>query len=382
MQQIINIASLFIIIATLGLFIFRGGEKIRGLMPVSIFTFAAILFTSGLDAGLLMLPLTEFQGYADEPKYAFTNPAAMEFGFWGFLVWTFYFLTTYYFIKIEPVVKVFEIKWVNILNTLTIIATCAFTSGLFLQNLTGVYLKELDIVANYFIVFAVIAFSIFSSTKLAFIRILSISSTVLFLALVVGMWATSGMGISGFGTHLLEVFDYFPNIHQFLMPIDGWHEFYIMWWFCWSIMIGQFVARFAPDISVRTLLISMLVIPSILLAIWFAVIYGYFVEKIETSSWNIAMVLVGIVFVANSLDSLIRLYTSNLNLEVEKIGLPKYAVLNLVVLIGLTALYQMPKDIFGTIKYVGMAVIFIYAIALVRMGMKWNDLREAYKLAK
>lgn len=148
-------------------------------------------------------------------------------------------------------------------------------------------------------------------------------------------------------------------------------------------MIGQFVARFAPEISVRTLLISMLVIPSILLAIWFAVIYGYFVDKIEISTtWNIAMVIVGIVFVANSLDSLIRLYTSNLNLGVEKVGLPVYAIVNLVVLVGLTALYQLPEDIFGTIKYVGMAVILIYIVAMVYMGMKWNDLREAYKASK
>lgn len=148
-------------------------------------------------------------------------------------------------------------------------------------------------------------------------------------------------------------------------------------------MIGQFIARFTPDISVRALLVSMLIIPSILLALWFAVLYGYFVEGIVISaSWNIAMVAVGILFVANSLDSLIRLYTDNLDIGIKKIGLPKYALFNLVVLIGLTALYQIPEDIFGTIKYVGMAVILIYAVALVRIGMKWNDLRDAYKTAK
>jgi len=29
-------------------------------MPASLFTFNAILFTSGLDVGLIMFPLTEF----------------------------------------------------------------------------------------------------------------------------------------------------------------------------------------------------------------------------------------------------------------------------------------------------------------------------------
>ena len=35
-----------------------------GVTPVHLFTFIAILFTSGLDVGLIMFPLTEFAGYA------------------------------------------------------------------------------------------------------------------------------------------------------------------------------------------------------------------------------------------------------------------------------------------------------------------------------
>ena len=61
-----------------------------GVTPVPLFTFIAILFTSGLDVGLIMFPLAwDFPLYADtaaEPAYAFTNPLALEFGFWGFLL--------------------------------------------------------------------------------------------------------------------------------------------------------------------------------------------------------------------------------------------------------------------------------------------------------
>lgn len=63
-----------------------GNVKVVGVMPVRTLTFIAILFTSGLDVGLIMFPLTEFAGYADisaSPEYAFTNPLAIEFGFWG-----------------------------------------------------------------------------------------------------------------------------------------------------------------------------------------------------------------------------------------------------------------------------------------------------------
>ena len=80
-----------------------GNMKVVGVTPVRTFTFIAILFTSGLDVGLIMFPLTEFAGYADisaSPEYAFTNPLAIEFGFWGFLIWEIYFLPFFYFFVI------------------------------------------------------------------------------------------------------------------------------------------------------------------------------------------------------------------------------------------------------------------------------------------
>jgi len=52
------------------------------------------------------------------------------------------------------------------------------------------------------------------------------------------------------------------------------------------------------------------------------------------------VVAVGILFVLNSLDSLTRLYTGNLNLGVERLGLAKYVGLNWSVLFGLVLLYR------------------------------------------
>ncbi len=110
--------------------------EVIGVTPVHLFTFIAILFTSGLDVGLVMFPLAwDFPLYADtatEPAYGFTNPLALEFGFWGFLIWGFYFLTTFYFCVIEPKVKFFEIPMVKWINNIVIIGTCAFTGALFL----------------------------------------------------------------------------------------------------------------------------------------------------------------------------------------------------------------------------------------------------------
>ena len=119
LHNILVVAVIFILIMSAYLFIFQGSKRVLGKYPLGMFTFTSLLFTAGLDSGLVMLPLTEFPTYQTEADYAFSNPAAIEFGFWGFLVWTFYFLTAYYFLRIEPKIKLFEVpffKYVRELN--------------------------------------------------------------------------------------------------------------------------------------------------------------------------------------------------------------------------------------------------------------------------
>lgn len=372
MQHIISSASSFIFILVIIVLITQGHHKVSGIESARLFTFCTILFTTGLDAGLLMLPLTEFTIYADinaSPQYAFTNPLALEFGFWGFIVWSFYFLTTYYFIKIEPILKIFEIKWIKLLNNITIICTCSFTVALFLQNISQFYLKNLEAIYIYFIIFSIILFSILSSTKFIFIKILSITSSILFIILAIMMWLNSNVGLKGLGEQTLLLMDYFPNIYHFILPIDSYHEFYIMWWFCWSIMIGQFVAKFVPkNITIITLFITMLVVPSIMLAIWFIVIYSFFLNNIVINEqWTFTMVIIGTLFVVNSLDSLIRLYTSNLNLDINTKGMNFYILFNVLVIMFFVCLYQLSSNIFETIKYIGLAVLMIYSFALIKI---------------
>ena len=68
-----------------------GNSRCIGDNHVPTLTFIAILFTSGLDVGLLMFPLVDFKLFSESASYNFANPLAIEFGFWGFLVWLFYF---------------------------------------------------------------------------------------------------------------------------------------------------------------------------------------------------------------------------------------------------------------------------------------------------
>lgn len=359
-------AGIIFTLASIAFCIYKWGNVVCiGVSPVKTFTFIAILFTSGLDVGLIMFPLTEFAGYADietSPEYAFSNPLAIEFGFWGFLIWGFYFLTCFYFCIIEPRVKFFEIPIVKFLNNLVIIGTCAFTAYLLLTNLPW-YLPQIGdgeslALTFYVIVFAVILAAVYSSTDIKYVRILSLSSTYLFLALIAIMWIGAKLSPGVFVERLGMIGNYFGNLHKFALPLNDYHAFYLFWWFAWSIMIGQFTSRFVGGLKTWQVLGALLVFPSIPLAIWFAVLFSYHEQGIDTAGiLSVTMVIVGITFVINSLDSLVRLYTDNLNLTTRRFGKVGYIVGNAVVLCGLTLLFKLD---FLQIQWVGAVVVGLY----------------------
>lgn len=379
-------AGLLFTFAAIAFIVYRWGNmRCVGVTPVKTFTFIAILFTSGLDVGLIMFPLTEFAGYADvaaSPEYAFTNPLAIEFGFWAFLIWGFYFLTCFYFCIIEPRVKFFEIPIIKLINNIVIIGTCAFTAYLLLSNLPW-YVPSLGdgesiISTFYLIVFVVIAAAVYSSTSIRYVRILSLATTYLFLGLIAVMWAGAFLSdkgdISAFVSTVALIGGYFGNIHEFVLPMNDYHEFYLFWWFAWSIMIGQFTARFVGGLRTYQVLGAMLIFPSIPIAIWFAVLYYYSSNGIETAGfYNITMAIVGITFVINSLDSLIRLYTDNLDLTVAKLGKVKYFFANLIALSALTLLFKLD---FLQIQWVGAVVIGLFFTCFgYILVKKFNDVR-------
>lgn len=262
--------------------------------------------------------------------------------------------------------KFFEIPVVKIINNLVIIGTCAFTAYLLLVNLPW-YLPQLGdgetvMPAFYVIVFAAIALAVYSSSKIKYVRILSIGSSMLFIALIAGMWLRAfamgkGSPADFFGTAGM-LGEYFTNLHRFALPINDYHEFYLFWWFSWSIMIGQFTARFVSGIKTWQLLIAMLVVPSIAIGVWFSVLFHYHAEGLKIAALtNLAMISVGVLMVVNSLDSLIRLYTDNLNLTARRMGRMNYVIVNFGIMVMLTMLFQLD---FLRIQWVGALVIALY----------------------
>lgn len=362
MQAILACAVVAVLTVSLALVWRCGNLILSGQMPTRFFAFFAILFTSGLDVGLIMFPLTEFPVYETEQAYSFANPLAIEFGFWGFLIWIFYFLTTFYFCIVEPRLKIFDIPWVKLVNNSIVIATCAFTGFLFLQYLPD-YIEGITPFYRFSLVALVLLAAVFSSTDIRYVKILSLSSTWLFFALVVVMWAFGGLGLTGLASNLFQLGEYFTNIHRFILPFSDYHAFYLFWWFAWSIMIGQFVSRFVGELRTWQLFLALLIIPSIPISIWFSVLYGVYEQGQDISGFlTWFMVLVGVIFVTNSLDSLTRLYTDNLQLTVDRLGRLKYIGIHWLLLYSLILFYQFTPL---QIEWIGLVVIGLYAVVAV-----------------
>jgi len=115
-------------------------------------------------------------------------------------------------------------------------------------------------------------------------------------------------------------------------------------------------------------------VPSIPIALWFSVLYWYFANDISIAglmSW--AMMGVGILFVVNSLDSLTRLYTTNIGLTVEALGTRRYVAVNWVILFLLIMAFQFTPF---KIEWVGLIVVGIYAAIYTLVFLRRAALRS------
>ena len=86
------------------------------------------------------------------------------------------------------------------------------------------------------------------------------------------------------------------------------------------------------------------------------------------------MVVVGVIFVINSLDSLIRLYTDNLEFTVQRLGRLPYLLGNWLALFALVLLYQFTPL---KIEWIGLVVIGIYSAIYYLVFTRRHQLSQA-----
>lgn len=374
MSFILSSGIILLLTCLLAILILAWNKKLLGSHPVSLPTFIAILFTSGLDMGLIIFPLTEFPKYASDLSFQSLHPLALEIGFWGFYVWGFYFVTAFYFSAIEPKLQFFSQPLVRKVHNIVIVGTCAYTGYLFLFNMQW-YLPQVSFPWLVFGVGIILIISTYSSTDIRYVKVLSILSSWMFLALCFLIFFQIE-DRTNFLPTLFVVGDYFKNLDHFIFPMNEHHRFYLFWWFAWCLMTGQFVARFLGGLKTYQIFIALVLLPSIPLVFWFSILYLFYIQKTAmTPLITAAMTLVGIIFVINSVDSLVRLYSDNLGLTVKRLGRRKYVLTHTLLLFALVmAFTYTPLNI----EWVGAVVIFLIAGAIINFIYK-TDLKQTYK---
>ena len=103
-----------------------GNMRVIGVTPLKTPVFMAILFTSGLEVGGIMLPLIDFPVFEDtstNPEYLFTNPLAMECASMCFAIWSGYGMRCFDFCVSATHVKFCAIAFIQFVNTVCIIVT-------------------------------------------------------------------------------------------------------------------------------------------------------------------------------------------------------------------------------------------------------------------
>ncbi|KJG56830.1 hypothetical protein UA38_12680 [Photobacterium kishitanii] len=373
----LKIASLLILVISIFiLFRYWNVNLSEKNSDVSNFAFFCILFTSGLDIGLIMFPLMEFHTYKGSAYYNL-NPLVIEIGFWGGAVWLFYFVTTFYFAYLEPKFKIFETKVMRTLLALLMLLTCAFTAKLFVMffkhYMPSFLVEKYPYLFHHFdiVVYTIIILgcSALSALRVKFIKILSFLSIILFGCLIV--WGILLIFEYDSLTRYVDtlshgVYGYVTNINKFVTPMNNYHQFYIYWWFSWSLMIGKFVAGFIPKgTKPYKLFCFMLIVPTIPLSLWFTVVYVFYSTNYHIpNAYLVLMSVVGVLFVVNSFDSILRVSSELIGKSYNKITYKKSLLISYVLLIlffiGYVGLTNNSEGIIK-IDYTGtFSIIIIY----------------------
>jgi glycine betaine transporter len=365
--------------------------------PTSSAVFVCLLFTSGLDTGLILLPLIEFEQYTS-PEYLRINPLSIEVGYWGGLVWIFYFITTFYFAYLEPVVKILEHRLVRVLVLFMMFLTPAFTAKIFadffIYYVPSFYLEHYPelFTHNKIILYSIflIIIAAISAMSFRFIKFLSLTSIILFCFLILGGLAIVVNHLSP-QDYLITTYaglaGYLLDLDKFIYPMNEHHEFYMYWWFSWSIIVGKFLAKYVPEgMKPMKLFILMTIVPTIPIFLWFSVVYHFFVAHYQIPLfYSVMMFFVGVLFMINSMDSIFRESSALISLDFKKMKSKTSLFVSFLIVVisfvGYTGLYE-GEDGFMKIDYTGtLAILLIYYIFSSYLIKSYRLRKETKELA-
>lgn len=119
-------------------------------------------------------------------------------------------------------------------------------------------------------------------------------SLALVLMLFVMITGSTLAIINGVGTTLLSYVEHIIPLSNWIGREDqtfyhGWTVFYWAWWVSWSPFVGMFIARISRGRTVREFILAVLLIPTLLTAVWMATFGGTGLEQVQEGVGQLAI---------------------------------------------------------------------------------------------
>ncbi len=109
-----------------------------------------------------------------------------------------------------------------------------------------------------------------------------LAAALLFLVLIVGPTVAILTGFfSGLSSYVVNL----PGLSNWVGREDtnfmqGWTTFYWAWWISWSPFVGMFIARISKGRTIREFVLCVMIIPTVVGALWMAVFGGAALDQI------------------------------------------------------------------------------------------------------
>lgn len=290
----------------------------------------AMLFSAGMGIGLVFWGAAEPLSHFIAPPLAeggtdTSQKESMRYTFfhWGIHAWGIYAivaLTLAYFnfrkgepglisATLKPVLgkKAMEGIIGTIIDVLAVVATVvgvATTLGFGASQINGGLSFLFGIPNNFtiqliIVIVVTILFTISASTGLGKgIKILSNANMLLAVVLLILMFVVGPTililnmftdSLGGYVQNLVQMsFRIAPLNDEQRSWINNWTIFYWAWWISWSPFVGIFIARVSKGRTIREFIIGVLLLPTLVSFIWFAVFGTSAIEAQKVASTNIS----------------------------------------------------------------------------------------------
>lgn len=318
----------------------------------STFSWVSMMFATGMGIGLMFWgvaePLTHFnspplgQGEGGTPESA---ESAMQYAFfhWGFHPWAMYAvigLAIGYFAYRKGYGNLISATFRPLLGkkategpgkAIDVVAIFATLFG----SATSLGLGALQITGGIDDVFdrgagsKTLAVAVIAVLTLCFVAsaVSGVDKGIQFLsnanavaaALLVFFLFVVGPTVFIMGTFTTSVGDYLTHLPTMSFNtgvydseasswLGGWTIFYWAWWISWTPFVGMFIARISKGRTIRQFVVYVVLIPSLVSFIWFAILGGSAIDQQLNQGWDPPTTESGGIALESSFFDLLREY--------------------------------------------------------------------------